>query len=123
MKNDRNTKLNPNAQILRKEMTGEEKHLWYDFLKKLPCTVRRQKVLFNYIVDFYIDKNQIVIELDGRQHLTPEHKKDDAERDEKLSELGYTVLRYSNESIHNNFNAVCSDILKHLGINANELKK
>ena len=52
----------PLAQQLRKEMTPEENHLWYDFLKKLPCTVNRQKNIGNYIVDFYIPSARLVIE-------------------------------------------------------------
>ena len=49
-----NPKLTPNAKTLRKNMTKEERHLWYDFLKTLPITVHRQKVVGHYIVDFYI---------------------------------------------------------------------
>ena len=63
-----NKKLVENARQLRKNMTPEERHLWYDFLKKLPVNVRRHHNIENYIVDFYIAKNKIVIELDGRQH-------------------------------------------------------
>ena len=48
-----NPKLKRNAQKLRREMTKEERHLWYDFLKQLPVTVNRQKVIGHYIVDFY----------------------------------------------------------------------
>ncbi len=48
--------LKNNSQRLRKEMTKEEKHLWYDFLKNIPMTVQRQKIINNYIVDFYLKK-------------------------------------------------------------------
>ena len=65
MKYNYNEKLVPNAQALRKNMTPEEKHLWYDFLKRLPVTVNRQKNIGNYIVDFYISSACIVIEIDG----------------------------------------------------------
>ncbi len=54
-------------------MTPEEKHLWYDFLKKLPCTVNRQKNIGDFIVDFYIASKNVVIEIDGRQHDMPEN--------------------------------------------------
>ena len=57
------------AQDLRKNMTPEEKNLWYKFLKRLPITVKRQHQIENYIVDFYIPEKKIVIELDGSQHL------------------------------------------------------
>ena len=63
-----NKKFVPLAQNLRKNMTKEEKHLWYDFLKKLPLTVNRQKNIGNYIVDFFIAQKRIVIEIDGAGH-------------------------------------------------------
>ena len=56
-----NTDLTSNARTLRKNMTKEERHLWYDFLKTLPITVNRQKVIGNYIVDFYIATSKIVL--------------------------------------------------------------
>jgi very-short-patch-repair endonuclease len=97
-------------------MTPEEKHLWYDFLKKLPITVNRQKNIGNYIVDFYIATKRVVIELDGSQHGTDENKENDEQRDLELNKLGIKVLRYTNIQISNSFNEVCRDILKNLGI-------
>ena len=55
--------LTGNSKALRKTMTPEEKHLWYDFLKLLPITVNRQKTIGSYIVDFYIHSKKLVIEL------------------------------------------------------------
>ena len=63
-----NTKLTTNARTLRKHMTKEERHLWYDFLRKYPVRFLRQKVIDNYIVDFYCHDARIIIELDGSQH-------------------------------------------------------
>ena len=108
-----NSNLTPNAKTLRKNMTKEEKHLWYDFLKKLPFTVNRQKVIGKYIVDFYIASYKIVIELDGSQHYEDKGIKDDKIRDNYLCELGIKVLRYSNSDINKNFDGVCQDILNH----------
>ncbi|MBQ8207962.1 MAG: endonuclease domain-containing protein [Clostridia bacterium] len=107
-----NKKLVSNAKKLRREMTPEEKHLWYDFLKKLPITVHRQKNIGDYIVDFYIASSKTVIEIDGSQHYFPENSKADKMRDEYLSKLGIEVLRYSNKHINQSFEAVCRDILK-----------
>ena len=104
------------AQNLRKEMTAEEKHLWYDFLKKLPLTVNRQKNIGRYIVDFYIAKRKLVIELDGIQHGLPENREKDAERDLYLQKMGITVLRYPNSAINQRFDDVCRDILVHLSL-------
>ena len=112
----------PLAQQLRKEMTPEEKHLWYDFLKKLPCTVNRQKNIGDFIVDFYIASKNIVIEIDGLQHEKTEHNEKDNERDFELSKLGIKVLRYTNKSINNNFKDVCDDILTHSKLTWDDLK-
>ena len=49
-------------------MTKEERHLWYDFLKTYAVQFNHQKVIGNYIVDFYCDKAKLVIEIDGSQH-------------------------------------------------------
>ncbi len=111
-----NKKLVSNAKTLRKNMTPEEKHLWYDFLKRLPFNVRRQHNIENFIVDFYIAEKKLVIEVDGRQHTAPDHKEADSQRDAALALWGITVLRYSNDSIQNNFSAVTADILKNLNI-------
>ena len=97
-------------------MTAEEKHLWYDFLKKLPVTVNRQKNIGNYIVDFLISSSKLVIELDGSQHWDKENKENDKKRDEYLKKMELTVLRYSNKEINENFEGVCADILKHIKI-------
>ena len=82
-----NKSLIPLAQELRKSMTDEERHLWSDFLKKLPCTVNRQSIIGNYIVDFFIASARIVIEIDGIQHNLPESRKKDTERDQNLQDL------------------------------------
>ncbi len=103
-------------------MTPEEKHLWYDFLKRLPVTVRRQHNIENYIVDFYIAEKKLVIEIDGLQHTIPEHKKRDSQRDTVLTAWGITVLRYSNEDIRESFDGVVADILKYLGLRLVDLK-
>ena len=55
-----NRDLVSNAQTLRKNMTPEEKHLWYDLLKRLPMKAHRQYNIGNYIVDFYIQKNNLL---------------------------------------------------------------
>ena len=88
--------------------------MWYDFLKQIPVTVHRQKVLGSYIVDFYIAAEKVVIELDGSQHYEPENQKADMQRDTYLRENGYKVLRYSNSDINFRFQQVCEDILNHL---------
>ena len=114
MNSTNNARLSPNARVLRREMTKEERHLWYDFLKSLPVMVHRQKILGRYIVDFYIASSKIVIELDGSQHYEAEGQQKDAERDGYLASLGCKVLRYSNADVNQRFSGVCEDIRKHL---------
>ena len=117
-----NPKLTPNAKTLRKTMTKEERHLWYDFLKSLPITIHRQKVIGWYIVDFYIAERKIVIELDGSQHFDGEGQRKDAERDAFLQSQGLTVLRYANSDVNMSFQAVCQDIWNHLFTENDEKK-
>ena len=112
-----------NAQKLRKEMTKEEKHLWYDFLKKLPIQVKRQKNIENYILDFYIPSLKIAIEIDGIQHTSEEGRIQDEKRDSVLNSYGIRVLRFQNRDINNNFLSVADEILKVLGISYDELLK
>ncbi|MBP3396240.1 MAG: DUF559 domain-containing protein [Clostridia bacterium] len=116
-------KLVSNAQTLRKNMTPEERHLWYDFLKKLPITVNRQKNIGNYIADFFIASKRIVIEIDGSQHGLPENKQVDRERDADFARLGIQVLRYTNVDIQKRFYAVCEDILAKIGLSPSDLMK
>ena len=117
-----NWKIVPNAQELRKNITPEERHLWYDFLKRLPVTVHRQKNVGEYIVDFMIASANIVIEIDGVQHKLPEHAEADRKRDQELNKLGFAVLRYSNEDVHNRFHTVCEDIMKRVNVSMEDLK-
>ena len=113
-----NKKQNPNltgyAQQLRREMTKEERRLWYDFLKELPVTFNRQKVIGRYIVDFYCASAMLVVELDGSQHYDTEKLEADAIRDKYLNNLGLAVKRYSNGDINSNFEGVCGDIFEYI---------
>ena len=95
-----NSRLTPNARTLRKNMTKEERKLWYNFLCTLPCKVHRQYVIGTYIVD--------------AQHYEDSAKQYDSERDAFLRANGITVLRYSNLELNYNFKGVCEDIWNHL---------
>ena len=117
-----NKTLTEFSKELRKNMTPEEKHLWYDFLKYLPMTVKRQYVVVNYILDFFIPTANIAIELDGSQHGEPEARKADQERDRDLLSMGIKTLRYTNIDINKNFDGVIIDIMKNVGIGWDNLK-
>ncbi|MBQ3270812.1 MAG: endonuclease domain-containing protein [Clostridia bacterium] len=114
MNKTRNARLTPFAQKLRREMTREERRLWYDFLRQLPVPFNRQKVIGPYIVDFYCAEAKLVVELDGSQHYEEAGVASDRERDDYLSGLGLRVLRYSNADVNRSFDGVCEDIMKYL---------
>ena len=105
-----NSELVPFAKKLRKNMTKEERHLWFDYLRDYPVKFLRQKVLGKYIVDFYCAEAQLVIELDGSQHYDPKEQKKDAERTEFLTGYGIRVLRIPNNEVFQNFLGVCECI-------------
>ena len=102
------------ARVLRKNMTPEEKKLYYNFFKADGIRVRRQYVIGAYIVDFCVIKKKLIIELDGRDHYTGAGMEYDEKRDRRLAACGYTVLRFENAQVRENFSAVCSRIEKHL---------
>lgn len=95
------------AKILRRNMTKQEKHLWYDYLQKYPIKIYKQKIIDNYIADFYCHQAKLVIEIDGSQHYTDKGKYYDEQRTEKLEKYGIMVLRFSNLDIDNKFEGVC----------------
>lgn len=106
----RNSKLLNHARQLRKDMTKEERHLWYDFLKDYPAKSYKQKIVGNYILDFYCEKAKLAIELDGSQHYEEAGQEYDQQRTEYLESLGIRVLRFSNLDVTKNFRGVCEAI-------------
>ena len=105
-----NPKLTPLAKNLRKNMTKEERKLWYEFLRDYPERFLRQKVIDDYIVDFYCHRAKLAVELDGSQHYEEKEKIYDEERTKHLSEFGIEVIRFSNSDVLNNFEGVCMRI-------------
>lgn len=110
MERKHNPKLTESAKTLRKNMTKEERHLWYDFLRTYPVRFLRQKVIDNYIVDFYCHDARLIIELDGSQHYSDEGLLKDKIRTEKIESRNLTVIRISNNEIFDNFYGVCEYI-------------
>ena len=102
------------ARSLRKNMTSEERHLWYDFLRYCRPRFRRQEIVSNYILDFFCHEAKLAIELDGSQHCDPQAQQYDAQRTSHLQNLGITVIRFSNRDVKNNFSGVCEYILQSL---------
>ena len=81
-------RLTPYAQQLRRDMTRQERHLWYDFLKTYPVRFKRQYVCRNYILDFYCAKDNLAVELDGSQHYEIGNRDRDMQRTQELEALG-----------------------------------
>ena len=108
-------------------MTKEERHLWYDYLKQFHIQrniiLLRQKIIGNYIADFYCPKARLVIELDGSQHYDEAAERYDSERTKYLNVHGIQVLRYTNRDIHTRFRDVCRDIKYHVDLGIKSLEE
>ena len=105
-----NKSLVANAKRLRKNMTKEERHLWYDFLRAYPVKFLRQKILGKYIVDFYCAEANLIVELDGSQHYEDDGQQYDMDRTAYLERFGIRVLRVPNNEVNQNFRGVCEYI-------------
>lgn len=110
MNRKHNSDLTTKAKELRKNMTKEERRLWYDFLRNYSVRFLRQKVIDNYIVDFYCHSARLIIELDGSQHYEEKGVQKDRIRTEKIEMRNLTVVRIPNNEINRNFNGVCNYI-------------
>ena len=105
-----NKNLVSNAKDLQNNMTKEERHLWYDFLRNYPLRFQRQKIIGHYIADFYCAKAKLVVELDGSQHYEDAGMTYDAVRSRELESFGISVIRIPNNEIFRNFEGVCQFI-------------
>ena len=105
-----NSELKKYAVEMRKNMTEEEKKVWYQHLKGYVPKFHRQRIIGNYIVDFYCSKANLVIELDGSQHYNKINIEKDTERTKHLEQYGITVLRIPNNMVNHNFEVVCEYI-------------
>ena len=88
-----NTEIKNYAKQLRKEMTRQERHLWYDFLQKHRCKWYKQKPIGRYIADFYCGRIKLIVELDGSQHYEEKQVEYDERRTEYFKNLGITFNR------------------------------
>ena len=108
----RNKGLKPASRELRTNSTKQENHLWYDFLKNMSPRFTRQRIVNNYILDFYCHEASLAVEVDGSQHYESETAEYDKTRTEFLNSLGIEVLRFSNKDIDGNFSGVCEETKK-----------
>ena len=107
-----NPAMKDRARELRKNMTPQERHLWYDFLRGYPVKFYRQRSIDNFIVDFYCSRARLAIEVDGSQHYTAGGLEYDRQRSAILRQYGVKVVRFSNSDIDREFGAVCAFIDK-----------
>jgi len=108
MPKNRNIQL---ARNLRNNSTIQERRLWYQFLSSFPLRFHRQKIIGNYIVDFYCHKAKLIIELDGGGHFKDRRIYEDNDRTEYLRSLGLEVIRFTNIEVDLHFGDVCSEIV------------
>jgi len=110
MRLPRNRDLKGFSQALRVNATVEEKKLWYEYLRNYPIHWYRQKIIENFILDFYCPHIKLAIELDGGQHYEDVKALKDHNRNKRLKELGIVTLRFTNDEVNNNFDQVCIEI-------------
>ncbi len=103
-----NSKLKFLARKLRKNQTEAEKILWHKIRKKQVNNLKfyRQKIIGNYIVDFYCSGIKLVIEIDGDLHYTDDSKRYDKIREQYLKNLGLKIYRVNNIDIYKNLEGV-----------------
>jgi very-short-patch-repair endonuclease len=113
-----NRDLKPLSSALRKNMTDAEWRLWSVLRNKQlkGCSFHRQKIICNYIVDFYCPQYRVVIEVDGGQHYSQPNLDEDKKRDDYLEGHGFKVLRFTNLDILQNIDGVAERILENLEI-------
>jgi very-short-patch-repair endonuclease len=107
-----NTKLKKYSQELRKNMTEAEKLLWSKLRRKQlkDSQFYRQRIIGNYIVDFYCPKSKLIIEVDGGQHYSNIGNKKDRMRDNYLKGLGMQILRVSDRKVFKNLEGIIEKV-------------
>ena len=102
-----------NAKELRQSETHTETLLWSHLRKRqLGVKFRRQHPLGDYIADFYCHPARLVVEIDGHYHQEKAQKEFDSSRDEAMNQLGIQVLRFSDERVKEDIEAVIEEIKK-----------
>jgi len=113
-----NNKLKQYSRELRRNMTDAERFLWSKVrMRQLNgYQFYRQRIIENYIVDFFCPRAKLVIELDGGQHYYGEMVESDTKRDNDLRKLGLKVLRFTDTDVLNNIDGVVESILENMKV-------
>jgi very-short-patch-repair endonuclease len=101
------------ARELRHPQTPAEATLWQHLRgRNLGYKFRRQHPIDRFIIDFYCAKAKLCIEIDGSSHFEAEQEEYDKVRTEILEELGYQVIRFTNNDVRYNIHAVVDEIVR-----------
>ncbi len=119
----KNAKMLPTAKMLRKNMTPQERKLWFVFLRKYPVKIYKQRIIESFIVDFYCASARLVIEIDGSQHFTEQGIEYDKERSAVIEAYGLKVIRFTNYEVDTDFVSVCETIDSEIKLRLEENKK
>ncbi|MEN8263559.1 MAG: endonuclease domain-containing protein [Nitrospirota bacterium] len=111
-----NKNLKKFSKNLRINMTDAEHLIWSRIRRKQLKGLQfyRQKIIGNYIVDFYCPELKLVIEVDGGQHYSAEGKDRDHARDEYMNKIGMRVLRFSDRDVLKRIDVVIEKIWREL---------
>jgi very-short-patch-repair endonuclease len=112
---DYNKALIERARDNRKAMTIAERRMWYEIVPNLTFKIMRQRVIGNYIADFYCASKKLVIEVDGDSHYTDEAQGYDQIHTDYFESFGIRVVRYTNDDVLGNPDEVLKDLLRVLG--------
>jgi very-short-patch-repair endonuclease len=101
------------AREMRQPQTPAESTLWQNLRNRnLNYKFRRQHPIDRFIIDFYCAEAKVLIEIDGDSHLQDEQIEYDQARTEYLEELGYKVIRFTNDDVRYNIHAVVNEIVR-----------
>jgi very-short-patch-repair endonuclease len=95
-----------------KQFPTEAESLLWKYIRARQLTVKfnRQHIIGDYIVDFVCIEKKLVVEVDGCYHSEYEQIEKDEFRTERLNEMGFTVIRFSNEEVLGNILGVINKI-------------
>ena len=107
--------LKENSKENRKHLTEAESAFWQVAKSSgLGEKCRRQYIIGQYIVDFFFRKSMLIVELDGEYHFSTEQQQSDRIRQEWLEQMGYKVIRFTNEEVLQNIEFVIEKVKSHL---------
>jgi very-short-patch-repair endonuclease len=103
--------MKKHVRTLRENMTDAEQRMWYYLRNRRLAGYKfvRQHVIGNYIVDFICREKNLIIEIDGGQHMNAERY--DSDRTKYFEKLGYQVFRVWNNEVFDNMQGVVEGIL------------